>query len=201
MSLRGQLLVADPSLVDPNFARTVVYLIDHGAEGALGVILNRVGAHRVGDVLPDWGGAVSPPGRLFEGGPVSTDAAIALARGPRWDRDGFDEIADGIGVLDLHRGPDVSSRSDAELDVGAPVDRADEGSTDAAGDVRVFGGYAGWSAGQLEGELAAGGWIVVGACGADVFCADPDRLWRRVLGRQPGPVRRYAGFADDPTLN
>ena len=71
----GRLLVATPSLVDPNFANAVVLLLDHDGDGSLGVVLNRPSAITVAAVLPDWAGSVDPPEVLFEGGPVSTDAA------------------------------------------------------------------------------------------------------------------------------
>ena len=76
----GMLLVATPALVDPNFADSVVLLLDVDDDGALGVVLNRPSGIRVADVLEDWGDVVDEPDVLFQGGPVSTQAALALAR-------------------------------------------------------------------------------------------------------------------------
>ncbi len=67
--------------------------------------------------------------------------------------------------------------------------------------MRVFAGYAGWDEGQLESEIADGGWFVVDAETEDVLTAEPTGLWRTVFGRQPGPLRRYRTFPDDPGLN
>lgn len=195
MSLRGRLLVAEPALDDPNFRRTVVYLIEHGEAGALGLVLNRPGDVRVGDAVPTWAPYVSGPDTVFVGGPVSPDGAICLARCPSagpvdslfaHDDDGdptaiFRPISPTIGALDLH---------------GDPLD-----APPGISDLRVFAGYAGWSGGQLEAELAAGGWFVVDALDEDVFTDRPDELWRRVLARQPGPLRAVAHHPADPRWN
>lgn len=165
-STRGRLLVATPDLRDPNFARTVVLMLEHSDEGALGVVLNRPTDVPVRDVLPEWGLVCAPPACLFVGGPVQPDAAIALGRGP-----------DGFGPVDL------------------------DGDADAYSDIRVFLGYAGWAAGQLEMELAAGGWLVLDRAADDVATSDPSELWRTVLRRQPGRVAMFALAPEDPSLN
>ena len=67
--------------------------------------------------------------------------------------------------------------------------------------VRLFAGYAGWAAGQLEGELEVGGWYVIDASPQDPLSAQPDDLWREVLRRQDGPLRRLAAFPRDPSTN
>jgi putative transcriptional regulator len=193
MSLRGRLLVAEPSLDDPNFRRTVVYLIEHSASGALGLVLNRPGEVPVHEAVPTWAPYVDGLGTIFVGGPVSPEGAICLARcrsaGPV-DDDGnpavdpvalFKPITTTIGALDLH---------------GDPVD-APGGITA----LRVFAGYAGWSGGQLELELESGGWYVVDAEDDDVFTERPETLWREVLHRQRGPLRSVAYFPSDPSVN
>ena len=85
-SLTGRLLVATPMLGDPNFDRTVVLLIEHGPEGALGVVLNRPGTLDVVDALPEWGDLAAEPAVLFSGGPVQGNALVGLG-----------EVADGSG--------------------------------------------------------------------------------------------------------
>jgi putative transcriptional regulator len=68
-------------------------------------------------------------------------------------------------------------------------------------EIRLFAGYAGWEAGQLEQELELGGWWILDARAADVFSADPERLWQAVLGRQPGMLAWFAYYPPDPALN
>lgn len=200
VTLRGHLLVAEPTLADPNFHRSVVYLIDHGDQGALGVVINRPGDVPVREVVPTWAPYVTDPARLFVGGPVSKEAAICLARcpvgteSPLWTP--IDELGDDSGA----GGPGPEHNAGAQLGVidlhGDPTD-----APPGVQGLRIFGGYSGWSPGQLEAELASDGWLVLDAEDDDVFCDNPERLWRRVLARQRGPLRRFAAFPADPSLN
>jgi putative transcriptional regulator len=180
--LRGRLLVAAPPLVDPNFDRTVVLMLEHGDDGALGLVLNRPGTTDLVEAVPDWSGLASEPAVVFAGGPVQTDAVIALARSDvDEERDGWVPVGQGLGTVDLARPPiDVPVRIDA---------------------VRVFVGYAGWAPGQLEGELEAGAWFVVDVLPDDVFGVEPRSLWQRVLRRQPGRLAMFANSPADPSTN
>lgn len=180
-SLRGQLLVAAPPLVDPNFDRTVVLVLEHGDDGGLGIVLNRPSTTTVHDVFPEWRELVSPPAVAFIGGPVATDAVIALARRRRSDVDGFVEIVDDLGTVNLAHDPD---------DLGA-----------ALKSLRVFAGYAGWAPGQLESELAQGAWFVVSLKPEDVFATTPERMWRDILRRQRGRVALFANYPEDASAN
>jgi putative transcriptional regulator len=192
----GRLLVANPLLPDPNFDRTVVLLLAHNEDGALGLVLNRPSQMEVGEPLPQWEHLAAEPAVLFLGGPVQHQAVICLARtapgpdggdgserSPAGWSDGVDEdwkeVAPGIGTIDLDGDPD---------NVGGPNRQ-----------VRMFAGYAGWSAGQLEGEIAAGAWWVVEAETGDAFTLDPGELWRRVLRRQPWPLAYVSWYPDDPS--
>lgn len=184
MSLQGRLLVAEPMLRDPNFHRTVVLLLEHHEdEGALGLVLNRPGDLAVRDAVPSWAPYVTGIDRIFVGGPVTPEGAVCLVRRP--SESGPAEIVrhltPTLGVLDLHADP-----SDAPGDISA---------------LRIFGGYSGWSAGQLESEMELGGWLVLDPVDDDVFTEEPDSLWRRVLQRQPGELRARAHFPDDPMWN
>jgi putative transcriptional regulator len=175
-------LVATPPLVDPNFDRSVVLMLEHGEEGALGIVLNRPSATSLDDVLPEWRPIASPPAVVFNGGPVSTDAVIALARGHvHTEGLGWVEILDDLGTIDLGRDP---------LDVGAAVE-----------ELRVFVGYAGWGPGQLEGEMEQHAWFVVDLEHSDPFTLDPERLWHAVLRRQRGRVAMFAHYPEDVTVN
>jgi putative transcriptional regulator len=179
----GSLIVATPALGDAQFRRTVVYLIEHGAEGSVGVILNRPSRTPVGAVLADWHEVMSEPSVLHEGGPVQRDGALCLARlRPDRARDpGVRPTVGGIALVDL----------DADVPVVAAQVSA----------LRVFAGHAGWSEGQLEGEIAGGSWYVVRSEPGDLFSSEPAAMWRRVLRRQPSPLSWVATFPDDPTHN
>lgn len=179
----GMLLVATPALLDPNFADTVILLLDVDADGALGVVLNRPTAVPVVEVLGDWSGVVAEPHVLFHGGPVSTEGALAV--GLLRDLDdvpvGFREVSGHLGLVDLD----------------TPVELIDGG---LAG-VRIFAGYAGWGADQLAGEIAEGSWYVVPGEAPDVFRGDPTDLWRDVMRRQPGDLAWHSTRPVDPELN
>lgn len=182
-SLRGKLIVAAPPLVDPNFDRTVVLLLEHGDEGALGVVINRESETDVGEILPDWRRYATDPARVFVGGPVSSTTAIALAtlvnQASAVAPTTFATVIHGVGTVDLDADPDTLGLAD----------------------FRMFSGYAGWSPGQLEGELDQHAWIVCESVPGDAFSPDPSGLWRRVLARQAGPIAWLADYPDDPTDN
>jgi putative transcriptional regulator len=179
----GMLLVATPALVDPNFVDTVVLLLDVDADGALGVVLNRPSAIPVADVLADWGDVVTEPEVLYQGGPVSTQAALAIAL-----LRSEDDLPMGFRVVDGRLGL---------LDLDTPIELL-EGSIDG---LRIFAGYAGWGAEQLAGEIAEGSWYVVPGEVPDVFRLDPSELWRDVLRRQPGELAWHSTRPFDPDLN
>jgi len=179
----GMLLVASPELLDPNFADTVVLLLDADGEGALGLVLNRPTSVAVAEVLEPWGDVVDEPGVLFRGGPVSPDGALALAlvQSPDEPPVGFRGITGQLGVVDLD----------------TPVELVD-GSLRR---MRVFAGYAGWGEGQLEDEISRGDWYVVPGEEVDVFRRDMSALWRDVLRRQPGQLAWHATRPADPEMN
>ncbi|MCO1660334.1 YqgE/AlgH family protein [Pseudonocardia sp. S2-4] len=178
----GALLVAAPGLLDPNFRRTVVYLIEHRAQGSLGVVLNRPSEVTVRDVLPAWAPLSSAPPSVFVGGPVEGESAICLAA----VRTGHDPAAmDGLIAV---RGPVAQVDLDRDPVVLAPVLRG----------LRVFAGYAGWDAGQLAGEIRRGDWYVVPALPDDVFTRRESGLWGHVLRRQGIPLSLLATYPLDP---
>jgi putative transcriptional regulator len=181
-SVRGRLLVAAPTLYDPNFFRSVVLVLEHGDEGALGVVLNRPSETAVGETLPDWTGLASDPGVVFVGGPVSPDAAIGVARAGTSDQtEGWAPLFGHLGTVDLGRAP---------LELPVEVQN-----------LRVFAGYAGWGEAQLDGELDEGGWFVVDAAPDDVFTSEPAGLWASVLRRQGGRLAMFATAPPHPSLN
>ncbi len=180
--LTGRLLVATPALKDPHFERTVVLLVAHEETGALGVVLNRATEVPVGEVLNGWDAMAAQPSVVFEGGPVQPEAAICLARArPGAEPDGFSRVEGVVGTVDLSGDPETLT---GELDR-----------------LRIFAGYAGWDAEQLESEIDDGAWFVLDALPGDAFMPQPDDLWAMVLRRQGGLMAAVATFPADPTLN
>ena len=179
----GRLLVATPSLTQDAFARTVVQLVQHSDEdGALGLVLNRPSEVPLRDVLPGWALLSPDPLVVFEGGPVQQTAAICLGRlttgAPADPSYVAVPGAPWLGTVDL------------DLDAAEAVE-----------EVRVFAGYAGWSAGQLEAEVEEGAWWVLDALPGDPFTPHPELLWRTVLRRQGMPLALAASYPEDPSLN
>jgi hypothetical protein len=115
VSLTGRLLVATPALTDPNFDRAVVLLLDHDAEGTLGVVLNRPTGVEVGSVLESWGGLAGEPAVVFQGGPVALDSALGLAVVPgEWPAGeflGWRRVHGAIGLVDLESPPELLARA------------------------------------------------------------------------------------------
>src|SRR6186997_2549432 len=134
--LRGSLLIAAPTLLDPNFRRTVVFLAEHGDEGAMGLVLNRPTDTLVAEALPDLAELAGADQSVFLGGPVSLESVLVVAELEDPD-DASELLFESVGFV-----------QDAEA---------------AARRGRVFVGYAGWSAGQLESELEEESWFVVPA--------------------------------------
>ena len=182
----GSLLVAMPALTDPTFAGTVVYVLDHSDTGTIGVVLGRPSEVRIGDVLPGWSELAVEPGVFHVGGPCETDTALCLATrsgdGPLPADSGLRQVAGPVHLVDLDGDPDLL---DGEIT-----------------GLRVFAGYAGWSAGQLAGELTEGAWACVAGDPADVLAAaDGPELWRSVLRRQTGRLAVLSTAPADPSAN
>lgn len=180
----GRLLVAAPSLRDPNFHGAVVLILDHDEDGTLGLVVNRPSEIRIGSVLPRWAGRATGEPVLFQGGPVGDDSALGLGCLPgAYDGPeplGFRRLVGPLGLLDL----DIDSSVAAEMTA-----------------VRLFAGYAGWAPDQLDAEIAEGAWYVVDGGPADAFTESPESLWRDVVRRQHGDLALLANFAPDPELN
>ncbi len=187
-SRTGQLLAATPMLGDVNFRRTIVLIVeDDPEEGTLGVVLNRPSEIPVQQVLEPWTELVTGPSVLFQGGPVSPDSALALAL-PRGENE-------PIGWRSLS-GSKLMSRIGL-VDLGAPPELL----ADGIASLRVFAGYAGWGAGQLEAEIDVGAWLVLDGIPEDAFADEPDRLYPSILRRQGGEMALLSTYPDDPVLN
>jgi putative transcriptional regulator len=177
-SLQGKLLVSSPSLIDPNFRKTVVLIAHHDDDGAMGLVLSRPSEVAAEDAVPALEGFPGASDPIFVGGPVQPEAFMVLAE--------FEDVTeaaapimDGLGFMPADSEPeDLSIRR-----------------------LRLFAGYSGWGAGQLEAELAEPSWIVVEAEADDAFVDDPDELWRTVLHRKGGPFSLMENMPFDPGLN
>jgi putative transcriptional regulator len=177
--LSGHLLIAGTSLEDPNFRRAVVLIGHHDDGGAVGVVLNRESEVEVAVAVPPLAGLVEPGDRLFIGGPVSSQSAVVVADFEHPEQ--AEVVAfDSIGFLP----------EETDADALGGLRRA-----------RVFAGYAGWGAGQLEAELDEGSWITEPASSADVFTEDPYALWGDVLRRKGPEYRLMSTMPFDPDLN
>jgi putative transcriptional regulator len=178
-SRRGRLLVAAPALVDPNFRRCVVLMLEHSDEGALGLVLNRPTPLVSREALPEALASVMPEEeRIFQGGPVQPEAVIVLADFE--DADAAASIAFGsVGI----------------------VDPAGEAARSRIRAIRAFGGYAGWAGGQLEQEVEEEAWVDAEAVADDVFTDDHAGPWSRVLDRKGGSWRLIARMPEDPSVN
>lgn len=177
----GTLLIAPPMMHDPNFRRTVVLLCEHNEEGSFGLVLNRPLALSLHEVMH---GVARQETSISMGGPVQPDTlhflhchgdllpkAIPLRDGIAWGGD-FELLK----VL---------------IETGQTSPR----------DLRFFLGYSGWSAGQLESEVEAGGWILARADAAAIFAEDPADLWRASLRRLGGEYALFSNFPEDPRMN
>ncbi len=178
----GVLLVAMPVLSDPNFDRTVVYVVDHGQQGTLGVVLNRPSDTDLLEALPGWWSLSAAPRTFHVGGPCEQDTALCLGVGdPPPDVPGLRAVVQPVHLVDLDADPAIT---------GAVLDR-----------LRVFAGYSGWGPGQLAAEIAAQAWAVVDSEPGDVVSEGAVGLWRSVLRRQGGTLAMLAAYTDDPSLN
>lgn len=178
-SLRGKLLIASPQLADPNFDRSVVLITEHGPDGAMGIVLNRPSEAEVESVIPDLA-PIAGAEPIFVGGPVQPEALVVL--GEFTDP----EMAAWIVVADVGL---VSAQTDLE-ELPAALRRG-----------RVYAGFSGWGAGQLEEELEEEAWIVEAPLPAELFPDDPESLWSDVLDRMGGEYALVARMPEDPSLN
>jgi putative transcriptional regulator len=175
-STAGKLLVATPNVRGAPFERSVVVVLEHDDAGAIGIVLNYPTDLPVVDHLPEIASHVSEPRVVFLGGPVQPDAAIALGRSPS-GRFMTPSMFGDVGVVDVTDLPD---------DIGH---------------LRIYAGYAGWSRGQLEDELAEGSWWVVPPPPGVLFAPATDALWQDAVAAAPGRTRLYATYPDDPSRN
>ena len=165
--------MASPGLTD-FFRRTVVLVLEHSEDGAVGLVLNRPSETTVDDAVPDLPVPVDPGDVVHVGGPVRPESVIILGRFEN-PEEAASLVLDDVGVVD----PEVDNP--------------------ALHDVRVYAGHAGWAPGQLDGELEQDAWIVDHALPDDPFVEGD--LWSDVLDRKGGGYALLARMPEDPSLN
>ena len=177
---RGKLLIAMPSLLDPNFRRTVILLCEQGPEGALGLVVNRPTEVEVSTLISDLSG-LDPSERVYAGGPVGKNGMLILCRGAAGPS--------GHEVLD-----DLFLAKELEA-LKTP------GILGPKGEIRCYLGYAGWAPGQLEMEIQSGAWRVANGSADLTFDAEPSLLWPQMMRRMGREWAVYATLPSDPGLN
>ena len=175
-ALAGQFLVATPIISTPPFDRSVVLLLEHDDSGAIGLVLNNPTDLPVGEHISGVDAHLTEPHNVFIGGPVSTETAVSLAKGH-----GIEFLRPsalvGIGIVDIEQ----------------PLEDLES--------LRIFAGYAGWDAGQLEAELDEGAWWVLFPDLDEIFTSDVEGMWERSVARGPGTLPLYATYPVDPSEN
>lgn len=174
-TVAGSLLLAHPSLRDPNFRRTVVLMSAHGADGAMGVVLNRPLGKKLGDLNGQFALGPLAGVPLFNGGPVETHQLLLAAWQPR---------ADGF-----------------QLQFGLDPARAEQLIGEEGAHIRAFLGYSGWTGGQLENELKQSTWIVTDIPPDLLEHPQDDGLWRGVLNGVGDEWKLLADEPEDPGRN
>ena len=168
----GKLLIASPSMPD-YFHRTVILVVEHSDQGAFGLVLNRPSETTVGEASPELAELIGDDHLIHVGGPVQPSAVTAV--GDHSDPGAATKLIVGsVGMVDLDDPPEVSR-------------------------LRVYVGYAGWAAGQLDGELEQDSWIVEDAHPDDPF-READ-LWPEALERKGGEFALLARMPPDPSVN
>ncbi len=168
----GRLLIARPQLPDPNFAESVVLILQYDEDkGAMGLIINRRTKVPLSRVFPQVKGAKAD--LVYEGGPVGTSSAQALLRST-------EKPEGAVRVLGDVWATGSKERIEKSVTAG-----------DASATFRLYAGYGGWGPGQLEHEIELGGWSVLRATAALVFDDDPDSLWQRLQHQTETRIARH----------
>jgi putative transcriptional regulator len=167
----GKLLVASKDLPDPNFARTVILLVQYDEDGVVGLILNRRSKVPISRLLGEVAGAKARPDPVYAGGPVGRTEVMALARHSSGDsKRVFGEIYLVSGKEDMQKTFATATDADA---------------------VHVYLGYSGWTKPQLENELDLGAWYIFPGSASAVFDDDPDSLWDRLIRKTELRIASY----------
>ncbi len=167
-SLQGQFLLAMPSMGDPRFLRSVVYMVAHDSDGAMGFIINkRAEGLSLGDILKDMPETVAKTGLVnlpvYVGGPVQNDRGFVLHTSD------YEKTHNT-----LSQELPIALTQSADVLVDAAHGRGPE-------EMRLFLGYVGWGPGQIEGELQDNAWLVCDANIAEIFTSQSDDLYEKCV--------------------
>jgi putative transcriptional regulator len=176
-ALAGSLLLAHPSMRDPNFRRAIVLLSAHDANGAMGVVLNRPLDKRLGQLNAEFALSSLSSVPLYQGGPVQTEQLLLCAWKFHADQSGF------------------------QLMFGVDPNKAMELQAEEGMHLRAFLGYAGWTGGQLENELSQNTWVVTPLVAKLMDEKSDDALWRSILTDLNHDWKLLVDEPDDPGLN
>jgi putative transcriptional regulator len=179
--LKGHLLLDSGELRGSFFQRTVVLICQHDAEGAFGLVLNRVTGNNAGEMIVGNLPELLKDSPLFLGGPVQPSALSFL------HSDAF--IPDANVLPNLTLGHSL----DCLVELGEAFS--------ASRKLKMFAGYAGWSPGQLEEELTRKAWLTHPASVELVFDVQPEQLWQRILRDKGGQYKLLAQMPEDLSLN
>lgn len=179
---KGDLLISEPFLNDPNFVRTVILLCEHNEDGTFGFVLNKPAEITLNELVEDVG---QRDDTIFIGGPVQQNTLQFLHK-----NDGL--IEGGVEVLDgLYWGGNFEQMltiMDSNLI--------------SKNDIKFFVGYSGWASGQLKDELEANSWIIFRNVSVDqIFDMNVESLWKEVLNTMGGKYKIISNFPVDPRLN
>lgn len=176
------MLIATPALLDPNFRQTVVLVCEHGPEGAMGLVVNRPTTVALSTIYPEAGRLHQCEDLVYVGGPVQTNAMMILYQG--------EATPNTHPILeDIHLTGDVEQLETLDRLLGHEPR------------IKFYLGYAGWSPGQLEMELSAGGWKLMPGDSRIVFQTDPLRIWPKMIQTVGEEWTAYADMPPDPRLN
>jgi putative transcriptional regulator len=179
---KGDLLISEPFLADPNFARTVIYLCEHNDEGSFGFVLNKPAKINLNELLEGVGDRED---NIYVGGPVQQNTLQFIHKNDRLI-EGGSEVKDVI-----YWGGNFEQMLSMM-----------EGSLIKSDDIKFFIGYSGWAAGQLKSELEVNAWIISRDVNIEqIFDTNVESLWKEVLHTMGGKFKIVANFPVDPRLN
>ena len=173
----GQLLLANPSLQDPNFKRAVILMSAHDAEGAMGVVLNRPLPRQLGELNVEFAHTALAAVPVYQGGPVETEKIILVS----WQRN--------------------EAQMEFQMNFGLEVEQAIALMGTPGLTMRAFLGYSGWGKGQLENEMRQHTWITAPLADYNLEAEEGVGLWRLILGSLDPELKLQADEPEDPSLN